>query len=402
MKVYKDIFSGDELFSDTYPKKLIENCMYEVYGRQLTHNIYRKDTKEINCYKGIDLILTSKLVKIKFPSKEHFINHMNKYLKKLVSNMRDGGKRADVPQFKMNIKKVFKSLLNKFDYLQFYTGESMDAEAMILILHIKNYNGQKTHCIMAIRNGLCVEDKPDGGTIDKEKLFFKYKIFARKQSYSEELSRHTLLNDPFYVPDTPEKVSTNLSIDQTSPVIERAAKYKKLSTEIGTSKISRESLNSLSRKPIRKLASEKAFVASDFAFQDMHSIIDSTADEGSNSEKQVKDTGFAYIGKTVKSKEGRKKLHGFACRDCENYYNMKLEEGFSNEQIVKLINKCSKHRGAYKPPLTPEKFWYADIIEGDPESPRNLTQPGSPFNTRERRRAIAREKKNALRRLETS
>ena len=176
---------------------------------------------------------------------------------------------------------------------------------------------------MAIRNGLCVEDKPDGGTIDKDKLFSKYKIFARKQSSSEELSRHTLLNDPFYVPDTPEKVSTNLSIDQTSPVIERAAKYKKLSTEIGTSKISRENLNSLSRKPIRKLASEKAFVASDFAFQDMHSIIASTADEGSNSEKQVKDTGFAYIGKTVKSKEGRKKLRGFACRDCENYYNMK-------------------------------------------------------------------------------
>jgi len=33
MKIYKDVFSGDELFSDTYPMKLVDDCIYEVYGK---------------------------------------------------------------------------------------------------------------------------------------------------------------------------------------------------------------------------------------------------------------------------------------------------------------------------------------------------------------------------------
>ena len=35
----------------------------------------------------------------------------------------------------------------------------------------------------------------------------------------------------------------------------------------------------------------------------------------------------------------------------------------SQDQILMLMNKCSKHRGLFKPPLTPERFWDADIIE---------------------------------------
>ena len=27
------IISGDELFSDTYPMKLVDDCIYEVYGK---------------------------------------------------------------------------------------------------------------------------------------------------------------------------------------------------------------------------------------------------------------------------------------------------------------------------------------------------------------------------------
>lgn len=34
------------------------------------------------------------------------------------------------------------------------------------------------------------------------------------------------------------------------------------------------------------------------------------------------------------------------------------------------------------PPLTPPQFWDPLIIEGDPNDPRNLTQPGKPFQTR--------------------
>ena len=33
MKIFKDVFCGDELFSDTYKMKLVDDCMWEVYGK---------------------------------------------------------------------------------------------------------------------------------------------------------------------------------------------------------------------------------------------------------------------------------------------------------------------------------------------------------------------------------
>ena len=83
--------------------------------------------------------------------------------------------------------------------------------------------------------------------------------------------------------------------------------------------------------------------------------------------------GFAYVREVVRSKEGRKQLYGFDCSEFEEYYHMKLEEGFTKDQIMKMLNNCSRHRGNFKPPLTPDKFWDADIVEGDPNLPRNKT-----------------------------
>merc|ERR1712203_142410 len=36
MKIFKDVFSGDELFSDTYPMTLKDNVMWEVVGKYET------------------------------------------------------------------------------------------------------------------------------------------------------------------------------------------------------------------------------------------------------------------------------------------------------------------------------------------------------------------------------
>jgi len=117
-------------------------------------------------------------------------------------------------------------------------------------------------------------------------------------------------------------------------------------------------------------------------------------------DKEQAGPGYAYIGEVVRTKEARQKLNGFDCRECGEYYQSKLEEGLSKDQIMKVLNKCSKHRGYFKPPLTPEKFWDADIVEGDPNSPRNKTQVGVPFRNRAKRRAEAKEKRKALKLLD--
>ena len=45
MKIYKDIFTGDEMFSDTYKLKLVDDVVYEVYGKLVT----RKQSGAILC-----------------------------------------------------------------------------------------------------------------------------------------------------------------------------------------------------------------------------------------------------------------------------------------------------------------------------------------------------------------
>jgi len=102
---------------------------------------------------------------------------------------------------------------------------------------------------------------------------------------------------------------------------------------------------------------------------------------------------YAYVGPSVRKREDRAKLKGFDCHECEEYYRGKIEEGFTEEQVAKLMNDCSKHRARYKPPLTPEKFWDPEIIVGDPDSPRNKTQNLPPLRTRALRRKESRERR---------
>ena len=97
---------------------------------------------------------------------------------------------------------------------------------------------------------------------------------------------------------------------------------------------------------------------------------------------------FAHIGPTVRKKEERKKLLGFDCRECQEYYQSKLEEGWTKDQILMHLNKCSRHRGLFKPPLTPEKFWDPLIVEDDTQDPRNKTQETPPSRRRGERKEV--------------
>merc|ERR1711970_242100 len=139
MKIFKDVFSGDELFSDTYPMKLVDDCIYEVYGKHITRtegdiqlegsNASAEEADEGNdsaTVSGVDLVLNHRLVETGFGIKK-------------------------------NINGVMKELLGKFKDLQFFTGENMDADAMILIMDYKEYQGEERPCIMAFKHGLLEE-----------------------------------------------------------------------------------------------------------------------------------------------------------------------------------------------------------------------------------------------------
>merc|ERR1711864_52184 len=96
---------------------------------------------------GVDLVLNHRLVETGFGS-------LKDYMKKVVKYLEDNGKADQVDSFKTNISKVMKELLGKFKDLQFYTGESMDPDAMIMVIDYREYKGEERPILIAFKHGL--------------------------------------------------------------------------------------------------------------------------------------------------------------------------------------------------------------------------------------------------------
>lgn len=170
MKIYKDVFSGDELFSDTYKVSLVSDCLYEVVGKYET----RKDGEIVlaganasaegdggddgiddgTAVSGIDVVLNHRLTETGFGTKKDFTVYLKDYMKKVVKYLEENDKAGEVDAFKKNISGVMKGLMERFKDLQFFTGESMDPDAMIAMCEYKDVNGEERPVLMFFKHGL--------------------------------------------------------------------------------------------------------------------------------------------------------------------------------------------------------------------------------------------------------
>merc|ERR1711917_45170 len=103
---------------------------------------------------GIDIVLNHRLTESGFGSKKDYTVYLKDYMKKIVTYLENNGRGGEVEEFKKNINGVMKELLGKFKDLQFFTGESMEAEAMILVMYYKDYQGEERPVLMAFKHGL--------------------------------------------------------------------------------------------------------------------------------------------------------------------------------------------------------------------------------------------------------
>merc|ERR1711934_1326421 len=164
MKIFKDVFSGDELFSDTYPIKLVEDCIYEVTGKHVSRkagsdfvlegsNASAEEADEGTeeaMESGVDLILNHRLVETGFGKKADYKD----YMKRVVAYLESNDKKDQVEGFKKNINGVMKGLLGKFSDLQFFTGENMDPKGMIILVEYKEVDGEERPVVMFFKHGL--------------------------------------------------------------------------------------------------------------------------------------------------------------------------------------------------------------------------------------------------------
>ncbi|KYN10250.1 PREDICTED: translationally-controlled tumor protein homolog [Trachymyrmex cornetzi] len=167
MKIYKDIFTGDEMFSDTYKIKLIDDVLYEVYGRLITRKAGDVEIAGFNpsaevadegtdeaVESGVDVVLNHRLQEtFAFGDKKSYTLYLKDYMKKLVAKLEE--KAPDqVDVFKTNMNKVMKDILGRFKELQFFTGISMDIDGIVGLMEYREIDGNSVPVLMFFKHGL--------------------------------------------------------------------------------------------------------------------------------------------------------------------------------------------------------------------------------------------------------
>ncbi|XP_055872485.1 DNA endonuclease RBBP8-like isoform X1 [Biomphalaria glabrata] len=200
-------------------------------------------------------------------------------------------------------------------------------------------------------------------------------------------------------------------------------KHKQTHSMLGlkVDKVLTESLNSSSLKDVKSVykndednfidvdiqdTAEEVFVDLDGALQeiDRNTLVDPNTDFAqakTEQEVQVEQSfmdSFDRVPKkavvefphvqVVRKKDDRKKLEGFSCQECYEYYK---NSGLSDEAMKQKMNECSRHRAKYIPPSTPEHFWsigFPDTAELYDKShcQKSETPMKSEKNPRRRRR----------------
>merc|ERR1711868_127987 len=149
MIIFKDILTGEEMFTDSSKYKITENgALYEVQGKHITRKIDEvtlaganpsAEEAEEGCDEavesGIDIVLNQRLQEVHGLNKKVFTDYLKKYMKLILEKVPEDKKDT----FK-SMNTVAKEFLGKFKDLQFFHGESFDygiEERMLAMVEYK-------------------------------------------------------------------------------------------------------------------------------------------------------------------------------------------------------------------------------------------------------------------------
>lgn len=174
MRIYKDILTNDEMFTDVNKVELVDDCIYEV-----TCNFVTRKQGEIvidganpsaegedaddaggdgQVESGLDLVLNQRLSKIEF-SKDDYKNYLKTYSKALQEKWKEMEfTDAQIDESKKKIMQAAKIVMPKLKDAEFYVGESMNPDGMIAILEYRSKpDGTEDNIMMFFSAGLEAE-----------------------------------------------------------------------------------------------------------------------------------------------------------------------------------------------------------------------------------------------------
>ncbi|CEJ82819.1 hypothetical protein VHEMI02866 [[Torrubiella] hemipterigena] len=150
MKIFTDILSGDELLSDSFEPVLVDEVMWEADCAMITEGKVEVNTGanasaeeaaedlDDTEVKVNNIVHSFRLQNTSFDKKSYQV-HLKDYFKAIKGKLTEAGKSEDeIKAWQSKAQKYFVAKLGpNFKDLDFYTGESMDPEAMVVLLNYR-------------------------------------------------------------------------------------------------------------------------------------------------------------------------------------------------------------------------------------------------------------------------
>ena len=171
MKVWVDVFSNDEMVSDSYKSTLIfDDACLEVQAKYITKagdgdidigagNAFgggeEEEVDESGGETVINVVDAHKLQECQL-SKKDTMAMLKAYLKRVVGYLKENGKEDRVPGFKKGATDMIKLIMEKFDEMMIFTGENFDTEAGLAFSYTKD---GETEPVFLFFNDGCKEVK---------------------------------------------------------------------------------------------------------------------------------------------------------------------------------------------------------------------------------------------------
>jgi len=154
MKIWKDIFTGDEIGSDSNPFTVIDDLIYEVQAKMITktdsgeYDIGANASAEgEDADAGADattvtvnnIVDAHRLAQTSF-DKASYMGYIKQYMKKLKDKLTEDGKADRAEILVKNIQPIIKKVLGAMKEYDFFVGEgpeSLELNGMVILMFYK-------------------------------------------------------------------------------------------------------------------------------------------------------------------------------------------------------------------------------------------------------------------------
>jgi len=150
MIIYKDIITDDEIISDTWDLKEVDGAVYEIDCKMVT----KKGNEDIDIGANpsaeeadegledtttqvIDVVDAFRLQSTQF-DKKTYLSHLKSYMKKVKEALKAKEAGDDtIKAFETGAQAYAKKIVANFKDYDFYIGESMDPDGMVVLLNYR-------------------------------------------------------------------------------------------------------------------------------------------------------------------------------------------------------------------------------------------------------------------------